>query len=78
MSEIVSQHGSAGLGAPPAPGTASPVALFRHAASLADICLYAYTHSAGVRGGFDMTRFPAVRGWLARVAALPGHVTIDG
>ena len=48
------------------------------AASLADICLYAYTHSAGTRGGFDMNRFPAVRAWLARVAALPGHVTIHG
>lgn len=42
--------------------------------SLADICLYAYTHSAGSRGGFDMAAFPAVTAWLARVAALPGHV----
>lgn len=47
------------------------------AVSLADICLYAYTHRAGPRGGFDMARFPAVVAWLDRVAALPGHVTID-
>ncbi|SMO57236.1 glutathione S-transferase family protein [Paracoccus laeviglucosivorans] len=43
------------------------------AVSLADICLYGYTHTAGERGGFDMARFPAVNGWLARVAALPGY-----
>ncbi|TJZ90436.1 glutathione S-transferase family protein [Paracoccus gahaiensis] len=47
------------------------------AASLADICLYAYTHSAGPRGGFEMDRFPALQAWLDRVAALPGHVRID-
>lgn len=41
--------------------------------SLADICLYAYTHSAGTRGGFDMDRFPAIRNWAARIAALPGY-----
>ena len=45
--------------------------------SLADICLYAYTHQAGERGGFDMARFPAIRGWLGRVAALPNHVGLD-
>lgn len=43
------------------------------APSLADICLYAYTHSAGDRGGFDMARFPAIAAWLDRIAALPGH-----
>ena len=48
------------------------------APSLADICLYAYTHSAGARGGFDLDRVPGVRAWLARVAALPGHVALDG
>jgi glutathione S-transferase len=44
--------------------------------SLADISLYAYTHVAD-EGGFDLTRYPAITGWLARVAAQPGHVTID-
>ena len=47
------------------------------APSLADIALYAYTHSADTRGGFDLTGFPAIRGWLARIAALPGHITLD-
>lgn len=47
------------------------------AASLADICLYAYTHTAGERGGFDMARFPAVGRWLDRVAALPGYVGLN-
>lgn len=46
------------------------------ATSLADICLYAYTHTAGSRGGFDMARFPAVNRWLDRVAGLPGYVGI--
>jgi glutathione S-transferase len=43
---------------------------------LADIALYAYTHVAG-EGGFELARYPAIRAWLARVAAEPGHVTID-
>ncbi|UVO54643.1 glutathione S-transferase family protein [Sphingomonas sp. SUN039] len=43
--------------------------------TLADICLYAYTHVAG-EGGFKLSRYPAVEAWLARVAAQPGHVTI--
>ena len=41
--------------------------------SLADICLYAYTHTAEERGGYDMARFPAIRRWCARIAALPGY-----
>jgi len=44
------------------------------APSVADICLYAYTHSAGSRGGYDMAAFPAIDRWLDRVASLPGHV----
>ena len=44
--------------------------------SLADIVLYAYTHVAG-EGGFDLTPYAAVREWLGRVAATPGHVPID-
>ena len=47
------------------------------APSVADICLYAYTHSAGTYGGYDMERFPAIRAWLDRIASLPGYVTID-
>ena len=41
--------------------------------SVADISLYAYTHVAH-EGGFSLDRFPAVRAWLARVSAHPGHV----
>ncbi len=44
--------------------------------SLADICLYAYTHVAA-EGGFDLALYPAVGRWLAAVAATPGHVSID-
>jgi glutathione S-transferase len=40
------------------------------ALSLADLALYAYTHRAD-DGGFDLAAYPAVRGWLARVAATP-------
>ncbi|MTH35091.1 glutathione S-transferase family protein [Paracoccus limosus] len=47
------------------------------AVSLADICLYAYTHSAGSRGGFDLGRFPALNRWLARIAALPGYKGLE-
>lgn len=43
------------------------------ALSLADICLYAYTHSAGSRGGFEMARFPGINRWCARITALPGY-----
>jgi glutathione S-transferase len=43
--------------------------------SIADIALYAYTHVAH-EGGFDLSRYPAVGAWLARVRAQPGHVPI--
>lgn len=46
------------------------------ALTLADIALYAYTHVAD-EGGFDLQPYPNVRAWLARVAAVPGHVSID-
>lgn len=41
--------------------------------TIADLSLYAYTHVAG-DGGFDLDGYRQVRDWLARVAALPGHV----
>jgi glutathione S-transferase len=43
--------------------------------SIADIALYAYTHVAH-EGGFDLAPFPAVRAWIARVAAEPRHIPI--
>ncbi len=43
--------------------------------TIADIALYAYTHVAD-EGGYDLEPYPAVRAWLARVAAAPGHISI--
>ena len=43
--------------------------------TIADIALYAYTHVAD-EGGFDLADFPAIRGWLARVAGQPRHIPI--
>jgi len=43
--------------------------------SIADISLYAYTHVAE-QGDFDLSRYPAIRGWLDRVADQPKHVLI--
>jgi glutathione S-transferase len=44
--------------------------------TIADICLYGYTHSAR-NGGFDLDAYPAVVKWLARVAGEPGHVPLE-
>jgi glutathione S-transferase len=44
--------------------------------TLADVALYAYTHVAH-EGNFDLGRLPAIRAWLDRVSAEPGHVPID-
>jgi glutathione S-transferase len=41
----------------------------------ADIALYAYTHVAP-EGGFDLGRYHAIRAWLDRIAAEPGHVPL--
>jgi glutathione S-transferase len=43
--------------------------------SIADIALYAYTHVAH-EGGFDLGRYAAVRAWMERVRAEPGHIPI--
>jgi glutathione S-transferase len=44
--------------------------------TLADIALYAYTHVAP-EGGYELDGYPAVRAWLDRIAAEPGHVPIE-
>jgi glutathione S-transferase len=44
--------------------------------TLADIVLYAYTHVAP-EGGFELEAYPAIQGWLERVAAQPGHIPIS-
>jgi glutathione S-transferase len=41
--------------------------------SIADIALYAYTHVAD-EGGMDLTPYPAIKAWMARVKAQPGYV----
>ena len=43
--------------------------------TIADIALYAYTHVAH-EGDFALARYPAIRAWLARVEAQPGHIPI--
>lgn len=41
--------------------------------SVADISLYAYTHTAE-DGGFDLVQFPNMQNWMQRVRGQPGHV----
>jgi glutathione S-transferase len=41
--------------------------------TIADIALYSYLHVAG-EAGYELDRYPALSGWLARVAAQPGHM----
>jgi glutathione S-transferase len=41
--------------------------------SIADIALYAYTHSAG-DGGFDLSAYPAIQDWIARIESQPRFV----
>jgi glutathione S-transferase len=41
--------------------------------TIADIALFAYTHTAG-EGGFDLEPYPGICAWLGRVRAQPGHV----
>ena len=43
--------------------------------SIADIALYAYTHVAP-DGGLELTEYPKVREWLARVVAQPNYVQL--
>jgi glutathione S-transferase len=44
--------------------------------TIADIAVYAYTHLAH-ECEYDLSAFPAVQAWLARVEAEPGHVSMD-
>ncbi|MGI9388846.1 MAG: glutathione S-transferase family protein [Boseongicola sp.] len=46
--------------------------------TVADVSLYAYTHTADSRGGFDMTQFPAINAWVERMSKLPGYVRLNG
>jgi glutathione S-transferase len=44
--------------------------------TIADIALYAYTHLAHL-ADYNLDTFPAIRSWLDRVAAEPGHIPMD-
>jgi glutathione S-transferase len=44
--------------------------------SIADIALYGYTHCAE-EGGFEISAYPALSRWLARVREQPGHIPLE-
>jgi glutathione S-transferase len=41
--------------------------------TIADMALYGYT-SVASDGGFDLSQYPAVGAWMARIEAQPGYV----
>ena len=55
--------------------SASPF-LVGDSATAADISLFGYTHVAD-EGGFELSGYPAVSGWIERVRALPGFVEME-
>lgn len=42
----------------------------------ADIALYAYTHVAH-EGGFDVSGFPHITAWMARIQEVPGYTAME-
>jgi len=44
--------------------------------SLADICLFAYTHVAD-EANFDLEAYPAIVKWMERIMTMDGHVGLD-
>jgi glutathione S-transferase len=44
--------------------------------SLADICLFAYTHVAE-DGGFELHKYPRIQGWIERVKGQPHHIPMN-
>jgi glutathione S-transferase len=44
--------------------------------SLADICLFAYTHVAD-EANFDLEAYPAIVRWMERIMTMKGHVGLD-
>jgi glutathione S-transferase len=44
--------------------------------SLADVCLFAYTHVAG-DAEFDLQRYPQVVAWIERIKADPRYIAMD-
>ena len=45
--------------------------------TIADIALFAYTHCCE-EGEMSLEKYPAIRAWIARVEAQPGHVPLSG
>ena len=45
--------------------------------SLADICLFAYTHVAD-EADFDLELYPNIIRWMEDIMTMPGHVALDG
>lgn len=43
--------------------------------SIADISLFAYTHVAS-EGGFELSGYPAIKAWIARIQALEGFISM--
>ena len=44
--------------------------------SLADVCLFAYTHVAG-DAGFDLQLYPAIQEWIERIKGHPHYLALD-
>ena len=44
--------------------------------TIADICLFAYTHVAD-EADFDLEAFPAVIRWMERIMTMPKHIGLD-
>ena len=44
--------------------------------TIADITLYGYTHVAQ-EGGFELSAYPAIGAWLARIASQPKYVGME-
>jgi glutathione S-transferase len=44
--------------------------------SLADICLFAYTHVAD-EANFDLEAYPDIIRWMERIMTMPGHVEME-
>jgi len=44
--------------------------------TLADICLFAYTHVADA-GGFELNRYPKVINWMERVKGQPHYIPMS-
>jgi glutathione S-transferase len=44
--------------------------------TIADICLFAYTHVAD-EADFDLEAYPAIIAWMERIMLMPNHVALD-